>query len=78
MSSKTQYKVPIRAKMVLNGIALVETDMEEQKSKRLMMAFSSQQASVMSHLMSFVTYINVKAEADYQHMSPRGVRTQCK
>ena len=78
MSSKTQYKVPIRAKMVLNGIALVEIDMEEQKSKRLMMAFSSQRASVMSHLMSFVTYINVKAEADYQHWSPRGVRTQFK
>jgi hypothetical protein len=33
MSSITQYKVPIRAKIVLNGIALMEIDMEEQKKQ---------------------------------------------
>ena len=30
MSSITQYKVPIHAKMVLNGAALVEIDLEKQ------------------------------------------------
>jgi len=33
MSSITQYKVPIRAKMVLNGMALMEIDLEEQEKQ---------------------------------------------
>ena len=33
MSSVTQYKVPIRAKMVLNGMALMEIDLEEQEKQ---------------------------------------------
>jgi hypothetical protein len=33
MSSITQYKVPLRDKIVLYGIALMEIDMEEQKKQ---------------------------------------------
>jgi hypothetical protein len=33
MSSITQYKVPRRAKMVLNGMAFTEIDMDEQKKQ---------------------------------------------
>lgn len=37
-----------------------------------MMGFSSQQAKVISHLMSFATYINVKEEAAYEFLTCEG------
>ena len=45
--------------MVLNCMALIKIDMEEQKKQAVDDGFSSQQARVASHLMSFATYINV-------------------